>query len=251
MHTKPMSLDTLHGDAGQLDDFRISSPVEIQAMLRQLLDSGTMVTLSAPGGLSYTTVLWAVDGARGIVCFSAESGDPRLQQLLESDEIVAVAYLDSIKVQFEVEGAVQVRGGETAINARYPREMFRFQRRSSYRVKPLLSSSPTAHLRHPAIPDMQLSLRILDISLGGVALSLPKDVPLLAAGIQVRHCLLELDVDTQLDIGLVIHHVTVLNGEHRGARLGCEMIGLHGSDERALQQYINQTQKRRNALAAS
>lgn len=250
MDTMPPPPGTLSDGDARLEDFRIASAVEIQAILRQLVEGRALVSLSAPGGLSYTTVLWAADAARGILCFSGESGDPRLQQLLESDEIVAVAYMDSIKVQFDVEGALQVRGGETAINARWPRQIFRFQRRSSFRVKPLLSSSPTAHLRHPAIPDMQLALRILDISLGGVALSLPKDVPMLAAGIQIRHCVLELDVDTQLDIGLVIHHVTVLNAEQQGARLGCELIGMHGSDERALQHYINQTQKRRNALAS-
>ena len=42
--------------------------------------------------------------------------------------------------------------------------------------------------------------------------------------------------------------MTVLN-ESQGARLGCEIEGLHGSEERALQNYINQTQKRRNAMA--
>lgn len=231
-----------------LDDFRIVSAVEIQAILRKLLETNTMVTLSSPGGASYTTLLWAVDPTRGILCFSAESGDPRFQQLVESDEIVAVAYLDSIKVQFDVDGAVQVRGGDTALNVSFPRELYRFQRRSSFRVKPLLSHTPTAHFRHPALPDMQLSLRILDISLGGVALALPKNVPNVGAGIQIRRCLLELDADTQLDVAITIHHVTVLN-ENQGARLGCELEGLHGTDERALQNYINQTQKRRNAMA--
>lgn len=235
-------------DQQDLDDFRIASAVEIQAMLRQMLERNIMVTLSSPNGASYTTLLWAVDPSRGIICFSAEAGDPRLQQLLLSDEIVAVAYLDSIKVQFDVDGAVQVRGGETALNANFPRELYRFQRRSSFRVKPLLSHTPSAHFRHPALPDMQLSLRILDVSLGGVALALPKDVPSVAAGIHIQRCLLELDADTQLDVGLTIHHVTVLN-DNLGARLGCEIVGLHGTDERALQNYINQTQKRRNAMS--
>lgn len=243
-----MPLGLMRERDDNLDDFRISSAVEIQAILRQLLDSNAMITLSSPNGISYTTMLWAVDSTRGVICFSAESNDPRLQQLLESNEIVAAAYLDSIKVQFDVDGAVQVRGGDTALNASYPRVIYRFQRRSSFRVKPLLSNSPVAHFRHPAMPDMQLSLRILDISLGGVALSLPKDVPMVAAGINIRHCLLELDADTQIDTSLTIHHVTVLNPENLGARLGCELVGLHGSDERALQNYINQTQKRRIAL---
>jgi hypothetical protein len=46
----------------------------------------------------------------------------------------------------------------------------------------------------------------------------------------------------------VLHHVSVMNPEAKGARLGCEILNLHGHDERALQGYINQTQKRRLAL---
>ncbi len=243
-----MPLGTMRDKDDALDDFRISSAVEIQAILRQLHESHAMVTLSSPSGASYTTMLWAADTARGIVCFSAEASDPQLQPLLDSDEIVAVGYLDSIKVQFEIEGMVQVRGGNTALNARYPQEIYRFQRRSSFRVRPLISNTPVARFRHPSVPDLDLSLRILDISLGGLALALPKDVPMLAAGSEIKHCLLELDADTQLDVNLTIHHVSVLN-QDSAARLGCEMVNLHGSDERALQHYINQTQKRRHALA--
>lgn len=243
-----MPLGATRDSSEALDDFRISSAVEIQAILRQLLESHAMVTLSAPGGASYTTLLWAVDTTRGIVCFSAEASDPQLQPLLDSDEIVAVAYLDSIKVQFEIDGMVQVRGGNTALNARYPQEIYRFQRRSSFRVRPLISNTPVARFRHPTVPNLDLSLRILDISLGGLALALPKDLPLLAAGSQIRHCQLELDADTQLEVQLTVHHVSVLN-QDTAARLGCEMVNLHGSDERALQNYINQTQKRRHALA--
>ena len=117
-----------------LDEYRIASAAEVQSLLKQLQDKSTLVTLSGPGGLSYTTVLWSADDQRKALSFSAESGDQRLQQLLESDEIVAVAYLDAIKLQFDVLGAMLVRGGHTTITARYPDHLYRFQRRSSFRV---------------------------------------------------------------------------------------------------------------------
>lgn len=236
--------------AGALDEFRLSSAIEIQAILKQLCDSSAFVTLGAPGGVSYTTLLWAVDAHRGVLCFSCDPSDPQVPALLESSEAVAVAYLDSIKVQFDLNGLVMVRGGHnTALNAQYPRELYRFQRRSSYRVKPL-QASPAARMRHPAIPDMPLELRILDISLGGVALFLPGNVPPLAAGVRIARCQIELDADTLLDVGLQVHHVTSLNPASQGVRLGCEMTGLSGADERALQRYIDYTQKRRMMLGA-
>jgi flagellar brake protein len=248
MDSQPATLCDLPGGSMTLDDFRITSVIEIKALLKQLMETNTMVTLSGPGGNAYTTLLWTVDDARGVVSFSAEANDQRLQQLLEGGELVAVAYLDSIKVQFDVDGVVLVRGGHTAINARYPRQFYRFQRRSFFRVRPLSGNMPCAQFRHPAIPDMSLSLRVLDISLGGVALFLPDNVPMPAAGCTLRHCQLVLDDETLLDVDLVLHHVSVMNPESKGARLGCEILNLHGNDERALQNYINQTQKRRLAL---
>ncbi len=248
MDSQPATLSDVQGRSMTLDDFRITSTIEIKALLKQLMETNTMVTLSGPGGGAYTTLLWTVDEARGAISFSAEANDQRLQQLMEGGELVAVAYLDSIKVQFDVDGVVLVRGSQTAINARYPRQFYRFQRRSFFRVRPLSGNMPCAQFRHPAIPDMSVSLRVLDISLGGVALFLPNNVPMLAAGCTLRHCQLVLDDETLLDVDLVLHHVSVMNPESKGARLGCEIQNLHGNDERALQNYINQTQKRRLAL---
>jgi flagellar brake protein len=231
-----------------LDDYRISSLVEIQDLFRQMVDKRALITLSGPGGSSYTTLMWSADMARGLICLSGSDADPRLDALLATDEVVAMAYLDNIKVQFDVEDIVKVQGGEMALNARYPREVFRFQRRSFFRVKPLLSTSPVARISQPTAPHRELALRILDISLGGVALSMPPNEAMLPVGVTLRHCLLELDTDTHLDVDLVVHHVTVLNPELQAARLGCEILGLQGDDERALHHYINQTQKRRHAL---
>jgi c-di-GMP-binding flagellar brake protein YcgR len=246
-----MRPETATAAPDNLGDYRITSQVEMQATFRQLIDSTTMVTLSGPGGLSYTTLMWQADPHRGIISLSADSDDPRLTALLSTEEVVAVAYLDKIKVQFDIDGAVLVRGKQTALNASYPSSIYRFQRRSYYRVRPLISNAPVAHLRHPGIPDMALALSIADISLGGVALNLPADVPMLPAGVLVSGCTLELDADTQLDVDLMVHHVTVLNSETGLAKLGCEIVDLDGTDERALQHYINQTQKRRNALTGA
>lgn len=235
-------------DATALDEYRVTSQVEIQALLQKLLDERTLITLSGPNGDSYTTLMWKADEGRQTLCFSASDGDARLDALLESGEIVAVAYLDSIKIQFDLEGVIEVHGGHHhALNARYPKVMFRFQRRAAFRVQPFSTKSPVARFRHPAMPDMQLALRVLDVSLNGVALFLPDNVPMIAAGLKIGQCYLDLDDETALEVGLIIHNVTSIHPESKGARLGCEITGLDWGD-RSLQHYINQTQKRRIAL---
>lgn len=256
MTTSAMSLDTqpaaLTGSGGidPHSEFRIEQPREIAALLKQLATDSTPVMLSGPGGTGWTTVVWTVDSAQQRVNFSADAESPQLQRLIEHEEATCVAYLDAIKLQFDVDHLVLVHGNKTcSLQADMPREMYRFQRRRSYRVRTLGRGTPTALIRHPSIPDMQLGLRVLDVSSGGCALMLPADVPPLPAGLEIRGVRIELDADTRFDTDLLLHHVTAIENPSRGARLGCEFMHVQPQAQRALQRYIDQTQKRRRLLS--
>jgi c-di-GMP-binding flagellar brake protein YcgR len=250
MDTQPAPLGGSGPSDAALSEFRLEAPREVQALLRQYMDGNVLITLAASNGQSLTTTIWTLDPQRGQIGFAADLNDPRLQRLLEADEVTAVGYLESIKVQFDVQGLLLVRGKQACvINAQYPRVVYRIQRRASYRVRPLGGSSPQAQLAHPAIPEMTLALRVLDVSLGGVALYLPPEYPDVAPGITVNGAKVSLDADTQFSATLVVHHVSVLGGERGGRRLGCEMLKLQPDTQRALQRYIDSTQKRRRMLA--
>jgi c-di-GMP-binding flagellar brake protein YcgR len=239
-------------DDVRLDDFRIVSPPEIAEMLRRLADANVHVSLHGANGTSINATLWTVDPQRGMVSFSMLADEPQIDTLVEADEATAVGYLDSIKLQFELQDLVLVRAGaHSALNATFPRELFRFQRRQGFRVRPMLRTTPVARLRHPMIPDMSLALRVLDLSIGGCALFLPDDVPALAPGIVMNGVSLELDADTRVKTGLRLLHVTSLNHESGGVRLGCEMVDPGSESLRTLQRYIDHTQKRRRLLAQS
>jgi flagellar brake protein len=249
LDTQPMSLDAVAQSHGGLEDFRITSPVEVLALLKQLADGNLLVNLNGSAGV-YTTTVWAVDPARGTLSFSADADDNQLQGIVEGEDAVAVAYLDSIKLQFDVVGLVLVRGGRaSALNCAIPREMFRFQRRNGFRVRPLLRATPTARVRHPMIPDMSLALRVLDVSIGGCALFLPDDVPPLQPGVTINNVQLDLDVDTRIHTSLRLQHITSIQPESKGVRLGCEMVNPSSEVLRGLQRYIDQTQKRQRMLS--
>lgn len=249
MDTQPAPM----GDADGLDPFaafRIESAREIAALMRQLMDGSTPVNLSAPEGVSLTTALWTVDSASQRLAFQADGDNPQLQQLVESNEVTAVAYLEAVKVQFDLQHLMLVRGNAAcALQTGMPRRIYRFQRRQAYRVRTLERSAPVALLRHPALPDIQLSLRVLDVSIGGCALLMPDDMPPLEAGLTLHAVRLELDPDTRLTASLHVHHITSMHQNARGVRLGCELVRLDGNAERALQRYIDQTQKRRRMLS--
>lgn len=231
-----------------LDDYRITSEIEILDLLRKIEESRALITLSSPEGLNYSTVIWNIDADRNLLSFSADKQKPSLRTLLESEEVSAVSYLDSIKVQFDVDGLVLVHGTEhSTLNAQYPTELYRFQRRTSFRVKPSVSALPTASFVHPQEPEAKLALRVLDVSLGGLALFLPDGAPSIPDGTLVENCELQLDEDTQLDVSFVMRHATTIHPQTHGSRLGCEFVNISEA-ERELQRYINMTQKRQLAL---
>ena len=247
--TRPAPLDAM-GNDDFLAEFRVTEPGEIRALLKQLMDDVVPLNLSASDGSAYTTTLWTVDPAAGRISFTADMMAHAVHDIVEADECAAVAYLDRIKVQFDVSDLVLVQGHKASVlQARLPREVFRFQRRNTFRVRTIERTSPTASFRHPGIPDMSLALRVLDVSIGGCALLQPSNVPNLQPGAVIKGVRLSLDAETQIDAGLMLHHVTSTGAENGSVRLGCEIVGMSPTAQRALQLYIDQTQKRRRMMS--
>jgi c-di-GMP-binding flagellar brake protein YcgR len=250
METQPLPLDTLAAQPGGIDDFRVDAPREIAAMLKQLCEGNVRLNLNASDGSVLAATLWTQDATRGKLAFNVDEHDPQMQSLVECDEAVVVGYLDSVKLQFDVSGLVLVRGGGgSVLSGAFPRQLFRFQRRGGFRVRPLLGSAPVARLRHSEIAEMHLALRVLDLSIGGCALFLPDDVPAMQPGVQLNQVQIDLDADTRLLVDLTLQHVSSINPDSRGVRLGCEFVKPSGDTTRLLQRFIDQTQKRRKLLA--
>jgi c-di-GMP-binding flagellar brake protein YcgR len=248
--TQPAALGT-HGSLDAWVGFRVDDPAEGLRLLKQLRDGSVAVSLSAPQGSAVTSQLWSVDPVRAQVSFSVDADSVHVQCLTQCDEAVAVAYLDSVKLQFDLVDLLLVRGAQACtLRARLPDVLYRFQRRSSYRVRTFERHAPKASLRHPSMPDMRLNLRIIDISVGGCALGLPDDVPALQPGSSLCGVRIELDADTVFNATLRLQHVSAMQGGRSGQRLGCEFVELDGGAQRALQRYIDHTQQRRRLLAS-
>jgi|JI10StandDraft_1071094.scaffolds.fasta_scaffold14660_9 flagellar brake protein len=247
--TQPAALDAL-GNPGAFDEFRVSDPVERKALLKSLMDRGVTVNLSGSDGSAFATTLWTIDAGQGKIAFTADLMEPSVHRLVEADEATAVGYLDQIKLQFDVSDRMLVHGRQSCVlQAALPREIYRFQRRNAYRVRTLERSAPTACFRHPQIPEMSLELRVLDVSVGGCALFMPADMPAVEPGVCINDTVIKLDAGTLLRGSLVVHHVTSIQPQARGVRLGCELLNLSADATRLLQRYIDQTQKRRRMMS--
>jgi c-di-GMP-binding flagellar brake protein YcgR len=73
--------------------------------------------------------------------------------------------MDSVKLQWELSRLVLLRGPRLwSLQCALPAVLYRFQRRSAFRVRTPARHAPVARLRHPAMPDMALTLRVLDLN---------------------------------------------------------------------------------------
>jgi c-di-GMP-binding flagellar brake protein YcgR len=234
--------------AAQADGgYQVRVRAEIADLLRQLVEGEVPVTLSSRSGVSLVTALWTEDQSGGLLVFSADPAKPEVQALLLTDDIEAVAYLDNVKLQFEVDGLVLVHGrNASAFNARYPNSLYRFQKRDSFRVRPLDHTSPTVHWIHPHDAAQSQRLRVLDISHGGIAILWNADAPCPPHGTVLAAIELDIDLSTRVHCAIKVVHVGQ-RGE-LGVRLGCELFDVSPEDARALQRYIDHTQKRRRML---
>lgn len=247
--TRPAELDA-DGGPDPWGEFRVSHPSERLALLRQLRDGAAPVILSSPGGHTLSCALWSLDAGQDRMSFSVEPQHPQLAALVEADEAVAVAYLESVKLQFEVQGLCLVHGrGTAALQCSLPQDLYRFQRREAYRVRTQERHSPAARFRHPSLPEMRLALRVLDVSIGGCALWQPEDVPGLQAGTHLAEVDIELDGATRFVAAVMLQHVTAMGSNGRGVRIGCAWHPLSADAARALQRWIDQTQKRTRLLS--
>jgi c-di-GMP-binding flagellar brake protein YcgR len=235
-----------------IDEFSVTSPREIQTLLRQLLDGSVLLNLNASDGSVFTSAVWTLDSGRGTIGFNADPADPAMQALLQCDEATVVGYLDSVKLQFDVHDLVLVHGNRASVlSCPAPRVMYRFQRRNAFRVRPLMRSAPVARFRHPDQQDGEVALRILDLSISGCALFLPSDQQPMTVGVTLAGARMELDEDTRVEINLRLQHVTSINNDGRGVRLGFEFVRPNGDTVRTLQRFIDLTQKRGKLMALS
>lgn len=238
------------------EDLRVTSATEIAAYLQQLQREGAGVRLSGPEGPGLSSRIVALDAEADLLGL-ALGADPEgiSQALVAGGEITAVAYLGTIKLQFDLDAPVLVSGDQgTVLRSPWPTRLYRFQRRQSYRVQPAGSSYPRLVLPGDAAPGR--ALRVLDLSIGGLALALPADlaadlaaVPALTAGQVSPGLVLELDRGSALKVALLPHHLSPVAGDPQGLmQLGCAFVDLDATASRALQVYVDQTQKRRRLL---
>jgi flagellar brake protein len=237
----------------EMAEFRVSHIKEQFGLFNTVCDKAVPVVLSTADGTQFRTKLWAVDGDTPQLHFYVSGHGPQVASVLDAPQVTGIAYLESIKLQFDLTGLSLVRMDDNwMLQCGQPQEMYRIQRRNAYRVRASTRTEPYAKLRHPSMPDMGLRLHMLDVSIGGCALWLPNDVPPLQAGTLLGQLTVDLDADSSFTAAARLQHVSGEQsydfGPGQGRKMGCAWHPLPGPAERVLQRWIDRAQQRARML---
>ncbi|HYM47270.1 MAG TPA: flagellar brake protein [Burkholderiaceae bacterium] len=228
-------------DSPELERFAIYSRSEIANLLRQLRDRQVLVTLyyDQAAGFTVSNVLDVNEGFEELI-LDRTSDAPAQKAIYASKQLVVVAFLDNVKLQFSVGTAESVdHHGRPAFRVRLPQQLLRMQRRNSYRRQPPAIRPATCLIPSPRNKGQYESVRVLDLSVGGLALFVHPAQFDLPTDQDLENCYLDLPDVGQITVTLRVRYVDAESSRNGVRRCGCEFVDLSESAARMLQRYMN------------
>lgn len=240
----PLKIEIL--SSGQDDQYRITTPREIEFILQNIVKGGSRIALYyAEGGDFILTRLLGVDAA-GLWLEQRPTTEEN-KHVLESDKLVFVSSHAQVKVQFVSNHATTATfHGQAAFFLKLPQSIYRLQRREYFRLitpvtNPLLCVIPAAE----TVQHNPHEVTIMDISGGGVGLTCAELDTMLIPGQTYENCKIDL-----LDVGEFSGTIEVKNlvllstsAGQTVRRAGCEFKNLDGASTILLQRYVTTMQR--------
>lgn len=241
-HAMGMTSPFPEPDSPDLERFAVYSKVEIAAMLRNLGDEGVLMTayFDAEPGFIVTVVL-QVNADFEEVIFDHAVDAIAQKRLLASKHIVFVGFLEHIKVQFVARVAEATQFDDRpAFRIRLPESLLRLQRRDFFRVRPPMSKPAKCLVPYGETGKQYESLRVLDLSVGGMAVMTYPEKFDLPAGKLIENCYLDLPGVGSIGVSLTVRHIDPVPKDEKARRCGCEFVDMPPASRVMLQRYINQ-----------
>ncbi len=222
------------------NEFEVDSPVEIVYILRELIRTRELLTVSFNQGRdSMTTLLLHADHDRDSLVFDG-SGDKAVNRAIVAASRVGFSgSLRGAKVAFLASGARETSyRGSPALDARFPASVRRFQNRESFRVR-----TATASCTLPVPGRGYITVPVNEVSLGGTLVMLDYAADVFHLG-QTIDCQLKLG-----EAGAVRCRLEVRGFKRIGRMLGmgCRFVGLSRGDEAMIARFVSQQE--RDAIA--
>jgi c-di-GMP-binding flagellar brake protein YcgR len=243
------SLPTPEPASGEIEQYQIYSRMEMFSVFHAIIDHRAFVTVYFNQGEDFVvTSLLAVNPDFEELVFDLGADPQANQRMMASQRLLLVSFVEAIKVQFSVNRAEPTtHNGRPAFRVRLPDSVLRFQRRNYYRVPLPQMRGLTCQIPRPDKPGQMLEVRILDLSVGGVAMILPSDLRL-EGGMVLQDCKIEIPDFGAVTTALEIRHLRQDDDNPDTQRAGCQFVGIPGPMMSVLQRYINQVDRERRLL---
>lgn len=247
-------MDSRHINSGSNRESlcEISSRSQIVALLHSIQARNPLVTLAIPERAeSFVTSVLDLDEEQNTLVVDGSPNRILNEALVEAERISFETTLDKVRILFSSTCISScLYDGRPALLLKIPDRLVRLQRREFYRVPtplvdPVRCVIPlTEELGHGAV-----TLPILDISCGGIAVIEEKQVLDETIGRQYDDCRIELPGVATVVTGLQVRdceELVLANGKRR-RRVGLKFVNLSNSMLAAVQRYIMKLEREQNA----
>ncbi|MCX7901678.1 MAG: PilZ domain-containing protein, partial [Burkholderiaceae bacterium] len=121
--------------------------------------------------------------------------------------------------------------------------------RDFFRVRPPLSKPAKCLVPYGDDGKQYESLRVLDLSVGGLAVLTYPERFELPAGRVIENCYLDLPGAGSIGVSLHVRHVDPVPKDDKARRCGCEFVDMAPAARVTLQRYINQVDAENRKVA--
>lgn len=249
-HDELQDPPTAHDDSAADERFLVRNPLQIRQLLRQLIDQRSLINAHIGGrDQSFPTAVLELDedGDQLLLDGSPQEASNRAAEA--AGYLLCFAQLERVLVRFRVDNLErQENGRHIAFRASLPEEMVHLQRREMYRLETPITDSPQLVLPAADGRPERLAMRVVDISGGGLAVTVPAELPVF--GMQKRYeAELSLPDGPDLQIGLIAcnERVQKLPSGVEITRVGLRFDRLPRGGDSAIQRYIFRIDRQRSA----
>ncbi|WP_369038800.1 flagellar brake protein [Stenotrophomonas maltophilia] len=246
--------DTAQPDAHAADAaderFLVRNPRQLRQLLRSLIDQRSLINAHIDGrDRSFPTALLDLDEDDDVLLLDGSPQEAANRAAEQADHLLCFAQLERVLVRFRLHGLQRIDNeGHVAFRAALPEELVHLQRRELYRLETPITDSPQLLLPAGEARAEALSMRVVDISGGGLAVTVPSDSALFS--LQKRYpAQLSMPDGPDLQIELVVCNLLpqrLPNGTEV-KRVGMRFETLPRGADSAIQRYIFRVDRQRKA----
>ena len=226
-------------DSPELQRFAVRSPSEIVSRLRALQAAAVPLTAFVDAGASFGVVtLRGVDEIAGKLIFAGLADDGLRRQLLNSPLATFVGYDDAGKVQFAAAPMTHGAGDCGEVTSQMPANLFRLQRRSAARVRLDGTKAAVCRIPVPGAAAEWETLKVLDISIAGIALLTYPQRYEPIVGAEIDGCLLDLPGVGGASVSLKVSHASAHARPKLHGHCGCALLRIAPAVRKMLIRYM-------------